>query len=146
VTDWAKVPPYVMLYSPEHTHGHVMSHLVGPFAATTDSPLGHWGRVNADDLANRWGYSGWYWAPIINDVRIWLPNKSRPKPPPDEDVEDRPQNKIKRMSRGPWFDKEIRELARRRANLFKAGRNEEARHVGAAMRELLKVDKHRIHR
>lgn len=62
-------------------YGHIAPSLGGGFVGSTDWPSGHYGRVNIVALAHAWAYTECYWAPVVNDVRVWKP-KAKPKPTP----------------------------------------------------------------
>lgn len=114
VADWSQVPRGSIGYyrGPDVTHpnGHVFENLGNGWVATTDSPLGHWGRVRGGDLMTRWGYEAAYWSPFVNDNRVWRPKRvlADPRPTPAE-------ARVRRLER--WRD----ELERR---------HRQRRHVG----------------
>lgn len=88
VGDWLKVPRGAIVYmdGPEHPHGHVCESMGSGFVGTTDSPLGHWGRVGGADLAANWRYPRAWWSPIVNDVRVgeWTRGGQVVRPEPTE--------------------------------------------------------------
>lgn len=62
-------------------YGHIAPSFGGGFCGSTDWPTGHYGRVNIYTLAKAWGYTEIWWAPVVNDVRVWAP-PAKPKPTP----------------------------------------------------------------
>lgn len=89
VTDWSQVPRGTIGYfrgDPiTHPHGHVFENFGNGWTGTTDSPLGHWGRVGGADLLTRWGYEEAFWSPFVNDNRVWRPKREQQDPPPTPD-------------------------------------------------------------
>lgn len=59
--------------------GHIAPSFGGGFCGSTDWPTGRYGRVNIFTLAQAWGYTEIWWAPVVNDVRVW--SKNRPEKP-----------------------------------------------------------------
>lgn len=73
----AKIPRGVDVYfrGPNSQYGHIAPSFGGGFIGSSDWPRGKIGRVNALTLAHAWGYTEIWWAPMVNDVRIWKPRK-----------------------------------------------------------------------
>lgn len=83
VHDWNKVPRGVLVYwtGPNSQYGHIAISLGGGYVISTDWPRNRYGRVHGGTLMNSWGYTAAFWAPLVNDTRVWPAKEKRnPKP------------------------------------------------------------------
>lgn len=78
----ARIPRMVAVYftGPHSQYGHIAPTLGGSFCGTTDWPAGFVGRVNILALAKAWGFTEIWWAPVVNDVRVWSPRRPKATP------------------------------------------------------------------
>lgn len=61
--------------------GHIAPSFGGGYCGSTDWPTGRYGRVNILTLARAWAYTEIWWAPVVNDVRVWKrPRPEKPTP------------------------------------------------------------------
>lgn len=79
-----RIPRGAIVYwtGPSSQYGHVAPSLGGGMVLSTDWPSGRYGKVRADTLAAAWGYDAVWWAPCVNDVRVWSPRRRKPAPTP----------------------------------------------------------------
>ncbi|TIC78763.1 hypothetical protein [Nocardioides sp. GY 10127] len=79
-----KIPRGAIVYwwGPSSQYGHIAPSLGGGMVLSTDWPRGKYGKVRVDTLAHAWGYTEAYWAPVVNDVRVWKPVSTKPKKTP----------------------------------------------------------------
>lgn len=76
-----RIPRGVAVYfrGPNSQYGHIGPTLGAGAMVSSDWPTGYFGRVNIYVLAKAWGYTEIWWAPAVNDVRVW---RRAPKPSP----------------------------------------------------------------
>jgi hypothetical protein len=70
----------VYLLGPRSTYGHVGPSVGGGVMVSTDWPTGRYGLVGIYRLALAWGYTEIWWAPCVNDVRVWTKRKPKATP------------------------------------------------------------------
>ncbi|MCM0622345.1 hypothetical protein [Nocardioides bruguierae] len=80
----ARIPRGAIVYwtGPLSQYGHIAPSLGDGMVLSTDWPRGRYGKVRADVLAAAWGYTEMFWAPTVNDVRVWRPNAQKPASTP----------------------------------------------------------------
>jgi hypothetical protein len=128
--DWDKVPRGSIVYmdSPTSRYGHITESLGGGYVGSTDWPRARWGKVHGATITRAWGYTVAYWTPEVNNVRVWWPNSPKdepaPEPAPRHEADREPIHEV------------IRRLAHIRARHIRAGREQDARAITAAIREL----------